>query len=115
MKSSILNFCLALAVASIAVYHGNAFTTQLPSTNCRTTSSALFGKRAKAKKIVKKIFRVSDDKPIEVVEDVQSNFPADGQKVKLSNGRAKDLAKKYRNIECLEERTYQVLVDLKMV
>lgn len=64
-------------------------------------------------KKVKNIFK-GDDQLVGVSE-TQSNFPNEGQKVKLSNGRAKDLAKKYREIEDLEERAFQILVDLKMV
>ena len=36
-------------------------------------------------------------------------------KVKLSDGKAKGLARKYQNIDCLEEKSYEVLKDLKMV
>lgn len=36
-------------------------------------------------------------------------------KVKLSSGKAKGLAKKYKDIDDVGERAYQILVDLKMV
>lgn len=62
-------------------------------------------------KKVKKIFKSEDD---EAKPESQSNFD-EGQKVKLSNGRARDLAKKYEDIDDLGERTFQILVDLKMV
>lgn len=74
----------------------------------------MFGKRERAMKKVKKVFRGDDDKPVEGAE-TQSNFPMDGKQVKLSDGRAKDLAKKYEDIDDLGERCFQILVDLKMV
>jgi len=80
-------------------------------TNSRTTS-ALFGKRERALKKVKKIFKGGDNTPV-AADETDSNAPS--QKVKLSDGRAKDLAKKYQDIDDLGERAYQVLVDLKMV
>lgn len=65
-------------------------------------------------KKVKKIFK-GDDEVVEVAETPKKKNPNEGQKVKLSNSRAKDLAKKYEDIDDLEERAYQVLTDLKMV
>ena len=109
MQSVNVSFCLLLA--SIAVYSGHAFTSQVQLTNSRKTSSAIFGKRDRALKKVKKIFK-SDDEAVEAIE-TQSNFS--DEKVKLSNGRAKELAKKYKDIEDLGERAFQVLVDLNMV
>lgn len=70
----------------------------------------MFGKRAKLKKKVKKIFKGEDEEGAQT----QSNFD-EGQKVKLSDGQAKSLAKKYKDIDDLGERTFQILVDLKMV
>lgn len=107
-----VNVSFWLLLASIAVYSGHAFTSQVQLSNSRKTSSAIFGKRDRALKKVKKIFK-SDDEKVEP-EETQSNF-SDGQKVKLSNGRAKELAKKYKDIEDLGERTFQILVDLNMV
>ena len=58
-------------------------------------------------KKVKKIFN-ADDVPVDEPVEVQT-------KVKLSNSKAKGLAKKYSEIDDLEERAFQILVDLKMV
>jgi hypothetical protein len=102
MQSSILLSFLVLA--TIAVFSAHAFTSQV--TNGRETSTALFGKREK----VMRFFFGGDKTP---VKETQPSFATD--KVKLSNGKAKGLAKKYKNIDCLEERTYQVLLDLNMV
>eukprot|EP00534_Pseudo-nitzschia_fraudulenta_P003871 CAMPEP_0201117588 /NCGR_PEP_ID=MMETSP0850-20130426/1561_1 /ASSEMBLY_ACC=CAM_ASM_000622 /TAXON_ID=183588 /ORGANISM="Pseudo-nitzschia fraudulenta, Strain WWA7" /LENGTH=116 /DNA_ID=CAMNT_0047382025 /DNA_START=89 /DNA_END=439 /DNA_ORIENTATION=+ len=113
MQSS--KICLLLAAALFS--SGNAFApAPIASNNNVASSSALFGKRAKVVKKVKQIFRSDgDDSPVAAVAEVQSNFPVDGKKVKLSNGRAKDLAKKYQDIEDLGERAFEVLVDLNMV
>ena len=100
MQSTIVYFCLLLV--SVAVYSGQAFTAQVQPTGSRST--ALFGKRQKVKNAFKKAFGA----------DVSEELPA-ATKVKLSNGKAKGLAKKYKDIECMEEKTYQILVDLKMV
>lgn len=102
-----------MLVTSITMYSGHAFTSQVKLANSKQTSSAIFGKRARAMKKVKKIFK-GDDEVADVAE-TQTNFPNEGQKVKLSNSRAKDLAKKYQDIDDLEERAFQVLTDLKMV
>jgi len=59
-------------------------------------------------KKIKKLFRGTSSK-------TESNFPADGTMVKLSSGRAKELAKKYADIDDVGERAYQILVDLDMV
>ena len=100
-------FCLALATT--LVYSGHSFTAQVQVTNSRTTST-LFGKRERALKKVKKIFK-GDNTP--VADETDSNVPS--QQIELSNGRAKDLAKKYKDIDDLGERAYEVLVDLNMV
>lgn len=97
MQSTIVYLCLLLV--SIAVYSGQAFTSQVQSNASRST--ALFGKRKALKKLL--------------FGGVDEQAPAPATKVKLSNGKAKGLAKKYKDIECLEEKTYQILVDLKMV
>ena len=101
MQSTIL--CLSLLLALIAVYSAQAFTSQQVQSN-NSRSTALYGKRQKFKNMVKSLFGSDDSEGV----------PAAG-KVKLSNGKAKGLAKKYETIDCLEERTYQVLLDLKMV
>ena len=100
MQSTIVYFCLLLV--SVAVYSGQAFTSQVQPTGNRST--ALFGKRQKVKKAFKKVFGAEESE----------GEPA-ATKVKLSDGKAKGLAKKYENIECMEEKAYQILVDLKMV
>ena len=74
----------------------------------------MFGKRSKLKKKVKKIFKGDGEEGAAAKPQTQSNFD-EGQKVKMSNGQAKNLAKKYKDIDDLGERTYQILVDLKMV
>mmetsp|Transcript_20147 Transcript_20147/g.41515 ORF Transcript_20147/g.41515 Transcript_20147/m.41515 type:complete len:107 (+) Transcript_20147:180-500(+) len=104
MQSTILYICLLLA--SIAVFSGHAFTSQ--SVNTRTTSSALFSKRKKLKNSVKKIFKTEVEETPKKIEPPQT-------KVKLSSGKAKGLAKKYKDIDDVGERAYQILVDLKMV
>jgi len=109
MQPSIISFLFLL----ITVHVGHAFTQKSPLRKSRHTQSAIFGKRERAMKKVKRIFKGSD-KPVEV-EEGKSNFAFDGQKVKLSDGKAKDLARKYEDIDDLEEKTFQVLVDLKMV
>ena len=111
MQSSIITVFFVLA--SISVFFGNAFTAQPSLRNSRQTTSAIFGKRQRALKKVKRIFK-GNDKPVEV-EETKPKVTFQGEKVKLSNGRAKDLAKKYKNIDDLEEKTFQVLVDLNMV
>lgn len=99
MQSTNVYFCLLLV--SIAVYSGQAFTSQVQSTTSQST--ALYGKRQKLKTAVKNIFGGVDEQ-----------VPT-ATKVKLSDGKAKGLAKKYKDIDCLEEKAYQILVDLKMV
>ena len=100
MQSTIIYFSLLLAL--IAVYSAHAFTSQQAQSTSRST--ALFGKRQKVKNMFKSLFGGDDSEGV----------PAAG-KVKMSNGKAKGLAKKYQGIDDLEEKTYQILVDLKMV
>ena len=97
MQSTILYLCLVLA--SIACY-SHAFTSQSVNTGT-TTSTALFGKRQRAKNKIKKILG-GDVEPV-------------ATKVKLSDGKAKGLAKKYKQIDDVGERAYQILLDLGMV
>ena len=111
MQSSIISTFLILV--SITLYVGQAFTAKAPLTKSRQGTSAMYGKRERALKKVKKIFW-GDDMQVEA-GGKQSTTPFDGQKVKLSNGRAKNLAEKYKDIDDLEEKTFQVLVDLNMV
>uniref|UniRef100_A0A7S0F760 Uncharacterized protein n=1 Tax=Pseudo-nitzschia arenysensis TaxID=697910 RepID=A0A7S0F760_9STRA len=93
MQSTILSLFLVLAFVAI----GHAFAPQ--SANSRTTSTALFGKRQAFKNNIKKLFGKSEEPT--------------ATKVKLSN--AKGMAKKLDKIDDLEEKTYQMLKDLKMV
>jgi len=46
---------------------------------------------------------------------VDTTNGSEGKKVKLSERKANQLSKKYEDIDNLEERAYQVLVDLGMV
>ena len=110
-------FCVVLATTTL-IHSGHSFTAQVQVTKSRTpAASALYGKRERALNKVKKIFNKDDkDTPAAAAEETtDSNLPIDRQQVKLSNSRAKDLAKKYKDIDDVGERAFQVLVDLKMV
>jgi len=108
-----MNICLVLAAT---LFHsGNAFTGQAQLANTRTPSTELYGKRARAMKKVKKILGKDEEVVEEAVAAVAPKPVAAGNKVKLSSGRAKDLAKKYEKIDDLGERAFQVLLDLNMV
>ena len=97
MQSSIAFLTLLFALIAI---HSDAFAPPLQSTTSLKTSTAIYGKRERAVNKVKKMFGVEAETK---------------SKVKLSDGKAKGLARKYQNIDCLEEKSYEVLKDLKMV
>jgi hypothetical protein len=46
---------------------------------------------------------------------VTANFPLDGKKIKMSPEKSQELAEKYKNITNLEEKAYQILIDLGLV
>eukprot|EP00536_Pseudo-nitzschia_multiseries_P009048 jgi/Psemu1/306265/fgenesh1_kg.245_\ len=119
MKSvSSITAILLLALVLALFNTGYSFQASLNAPNSRSLTTELFGKRAKIAKKVKKIFGGDGDDegavPVPVAEP-DSNFPVSGKKIKMSNGRAKDLAKKYKDIDDIGERAFQILVDLKMV
>jgi len=99
-------YCYFL-LATTLVFSGHSFTVVV-SRKCTRSSptSVLYGKNPIKK--IKKLFRGTSPKS-------ESNFPADGKMVKLSSGRAKELAKKYADIDDVGERAYQMLIDLDMV
>mmetsp|Transcript_27948 Transcript_27948/g.75974 ORF Transcript_27948/g.75974 Transcript_27948/m.75974 type:complete len:116 (-) Transcript_27948:3062-3409(-) len=110
--SSTAFLCLALILASSHICH--SFQPAIINPNSRAATTELYGKRARIVKTVKKIFRDTEVGEVAVPEP-DSNFPINGRKIKLSNDRAKDLAKKYEDIDDLGEKAFQILVDLKMV
>eukprot|EP00532_Pseudo-nitzschia_australis_P005217 CAMPEP_0168192902 /NCGR_PEP_ID=MMETSP0139_2-20121125/18301_1 /TAXON_ID=44445 /ORGANISM="Pseudo-nitzschia australis, Strain 10249 10 AB" /LENGTH=108 /DNA_ID=CAMNT_0008116183 /DNA_START=133 /DNA_END=459 /DNA_ORIENTATION=+ len=104
----------------VLVNTGHAFQAQLRVPDRRTAPTELFGKRAKIAKTVKNIFGndgAEGEAPVAAAAAAveTESKPSSGKKVKLSNGRAKDLAKKYKEIDDIGERAFQILVDLKMV
>jgi hypothetical protein len=46
---------------------------------------------------------------------VTANFPLNGKKIKMSPEKSDELAAKYRNITNVEEKAFQVLIDLELV
>mmetsp|Transcript_45237 Transcript_45237/g.110217 ORF Transcript_45237/g.110217 Transcript_45237/m.110217 type:complete len:122 (+) Transcript_45237:163-528(+) len=73
--------------------------TPIPST------TAIFSKRKKLAKHLKNIFK----KP-----KTTANFDPE-KKVKLSNARAEELAKKYETMDSVEDKAFNVLLDLDLV
>mmetsp|Transcript_45235 Transcript_45235/g.110210 ORF Transcript_45235/g.110210 Transcript_45235/m.110210 type:complete len:122 (+) Transcript_45235:163-528(+) len=73
--------------------------TPIPST------TAIFSKRKKLAKSLKNIFK----KP-----KTTANFDM-GKRVKLSSARAEELAKKYETMDSVEDKAFNVLIDLDIV
>jgi hypothetical protein len=46
---------------------------------------------------------------------VTANFPVDGKKVKISAEKTEELSQKYKSIDDVGERAYQVVMDLELV
>jgi len=46
---------------------------------------------------------------------VTANFPLNGKKIKLSTEKSEELSRKYQNITDVEEKAFQVLLDLELV
>lgn len=117
-STSTITAIFLLTLALVLVNTGHAFQAQLRVPNCRSAPTELFGKRAKIAKTVKNIFGNDggeDEAPVAAAVVEADSKPNSGKKVKLSTGRAKDLAKKYKEIDDIGERAFQILVDLKMV
>ena len=70
-----------------------------------SSTTAVFSKRKKLAQSLKNIFK----KP-----KTTANFDTE-KKVKLSNARAAELAKKYETMDNIEDKAFNVLLDLDLV
>ena len=78
---------------------------------CSISLEAGNRKRDKVKKAVKNALGLNKEEKIESQEEpvVAEEPPARRKYVKAQNGR------KYKNIDCMEEKAYQILKDLDMI
>ena len=103
MQSATLQILLCLCFLALLKF-GDAFATH-GLTAQRSTMHQLEARRNPFRRI-KNLFR----KP-----KVTANFPVEGKKVKMSAEKEEELFQKYKDIDDVEEKAYQVVMDLELV
>ena len=107
MKVSVFQTLLALCIVSLAT----CFTTKAPTVGNRLQTSAL-----PMKGLLKKVFGSKEAEKNNGPDDfVDTSVATKTYVSKTAQMKSKLNSRKYKKIDDLEERAYQVLVDLELV